>query len=86
MKTVKVANRGRNVISTSTLTLDSNCNKSIGGADRKDALIGNYLSVRKTRKWAANVVLLFIEEAVLSLFILYDKVNPGNPGSSCNSY
>ena len=50
MKTVKVANRGRNVISTSTLTLDSNCNKNIGGVDRKDALIGNYLSVRKTRK------------------------------------
>lgn len=54
MKIVKVANRGRNVISTSTLTLDSNCNKSIGGADRKDALIGNYLSVRKTRKWAGG--------------------------------
>ena len=62
----------------SNLTLDNNCKKSMGVVDRKDVLIGNYLSVQKTLKWTAKVFFLFIEEALLSSSFLLDKVNPEN--------
>ena len=75
--TVRVTKRGRNGISASKLTLINDYNKNMSGADRNDALIGNYSSVRKTHKWTVKVVMHFIEEAMLNSFILYDKVNPG---------
>ena len=62
----------------SNLTLDNNCNKNMGVVDRKDVLIGNYLSVQKTLKWTAKLFFLFIEEALLSSSFLLDKVNPEN--------
>ena len=43
----------------------------MGGVDCNSALIGNYMSVRKTYEWAIKVH--FIEEAVLNTFILYNK-------------
>ena len=76
--TVRVRKRGTNGISASKLALVSNySNKSMGGVDCKDALIGNYSLVQKTYKWTVKVVIHFIEEAVLNSFIFYDKVNPG---------
>ena len=45
----------------------------MGGADRNDALIGNYSSVRKTLKWTVKVVFHFIEEAFLNAYILNEK-------------
>ena len=45
----------------------------MGGVDCNSALIGNYMSVRKTYKWTIKVVIHFIEEAVLNTFILYNK-------------
>ena len=49
----------------------------MGGVDRNDALIGNYTSMRKTYKWTIEVVIHFIEEAVLNAFIRYNKQYPG---------
>ena len=51
--TVRVTKRGRNGISASKLTLVNDYNNGcckMGGVDRNDVLIGNYLSVRKTHK------------------------------------
>ena len=42
------------------------------GVDRND-LICNYMSVRKTSTWTIKVVIHFTEEAVLNVFILYNK-------------
>ena len=47
------------------------------GVDRNGALIGNYTCVRKTFKWTVEVVMHFIEEAVLNAFILFDKTKLG---------
>ena len=47
------------LLTESKLTLDNNCNKNTDVADRRDALIGNYLLVQKTRKWTAKVFFAF---------------------------
>lgn len=47
------------LLTESILTLDNNCNKNTGVVDRKDALIGNYLSIPKARKWTAKVFFAF---------------------------
>ena len=61
------------IISGSKLSLVNDYNKYMGGADCNSALIGNYMSVRKTYEWAIKVVIHLTEEAVLNTFILYNK-------------
>ena len=46
----RVLKRGREQTAASKLWLVNDYNKCMGGADRNDALIGNYSSVRKTLK------------------------------------
>ena len=48
----------------------------MGGANRNDALIGNYSSVRKSMKWTTKVAFHFIEEAIWNAFVLFNKANP----------
>ena len=48
----------------------------MGGVDRNDTLIGNYICVRKSFKWTVKVAIHNVEEAVMNSFILYDKINP----------
>ena len=61
----------------SKLKLVQDYNKNIGGVDRNDSLISNYTSVRKSLKWTTKVAFHFIEEAILNVFILFNKANPG---------
>ena len=61
----------------SKLKLVQDYNKNIGGVDRNDSLISNYTSVRKSLKWTTKVACHFIEEAILNVFILFNKANPG---------
>ena len=77
IKMEKLPTRGRDELSPSKLSLVNYYNKDMEGVDRNDALIGNYIWVRKTFKWTVKVVIHFIEKAVLNAFILFDKTKPG---------
>lgn len=48
-------------------------NRYMGGADRNDEMIANYISVRKSTKWTKKVAFHFIEEAVLNAYLLNKK-------------
>ena len=76
-KMEKLPKRGRDELSLSKLSLVNDYKKYRGGVNRNDALIGNYTCIRKTFKWTVKVVMYFIEEAVLNVFILFDKTKQG---------
>ena len=50
-------------------------NQKLGGADKNDAMVGNYSCIRKTYKWTTKIFFYFLEEAVFNLFLLYSKNN-----------
>ena len=48
-------------------------NRYMGGVDRNDEMIANYISVRKSMKWTKKVAFHSIEEAVLNAYLLNKK-------------
>ena len=48
-------------------------NRYMGGVDRNDEMLANYISVRKSMKWTKKVAFHFIEEAVLNAYLLNKK-------------
>ena len=72
VKTERAPKGGREDLDGSKLSLVNNYNKYMDSVDRND-LICNYMSVRKTSTWTIKVVIHFTEEAVLNVFILYNK-------------
>ena len=77
IKMEKLPKRCLDELSPSKLSLVNDYNKYMEGVDRNGALIGNYTCARKTFKWTVEVVMHFIEEAVLNAFILFDKTKLG---------
>ena len=47
----------------------------MGGADKNDAMVGNYSCIRKTYQWTTKVSFNFLEEAIFNSFLLYSKNN-----------
>ena len=74
MQTERIPKRGRDELASSKLKLVNDYNANMGGADQNDALIGNYICIRKSFKWTVKVAIHYVEEAVLNFFILYDKI------------
>ena len=73
IKTERMPQRGRKDLGTSKLSTVNDCNKYMGGVDRNDTLIGNNKCTGKTFKWTVKVVMHFIEEAVLNVYIFLIK-------------
>ena len=76
MQTERMPKQGRDELASSKLNLVNDDNANVGAVDRNNALIGNYTCARKSFKWTVKVAIHYVEEAVLSSFILYDKINP----------
>ena len=59
--------------SVKMLRLISDYNKHMGGVDKNNAMVGNYMGVRRSYKWTTKAFFHFIEEAVFNSFIFYKK-------------
>ena len=46
-------------------------NRYMGGVDRNDEMLSNYISVQKSMKWTQKVASHFIEEAVLNSMLIF---------------
>ena len=76
IQTERMPKQGQDKVAPSKLKLINDYNANMGGVDWNGALIGNYTCVGKSFKWTVKVAIHYVEEAVLSSFILYDKINP----------
>ena len=70
IKVERLLMEGRDGLAASKFSLVNDYKKNMRGVDRNDALIGT------TNKWTVKVVMYFIEEAALDVFILFNKVYP----------
>ena len=80
IQTERMPKQRQDEVAPSKLKLINDYNANMGGVDWNDVLIGNYTCVRKSFKWTVKVAIHCVEEAVLSSFILYDKINPNKCG------
>ena len=48
-------------------------NQKIGGIDKNDAMVNICSFIRKSHKWFTKVIFQFLEEAIFSLYLLYNK-------------